>query len=160
MWTKLLKNKANEVKAQTFLRRRVGLPLVFTVAFTISACMPYSESDFAGNEPPEVEVYEPEDDSRYVPDPDYGSDFGSMPDRWSCVYSPTYDNDWHNDVVCSNGVESHRPYLRGWDSFITEDEIMSSAAEYENELNAVPPEPNTVTTSAPGLRWDRLPPQP
>src|SRR5690606_10020305 len=23
--------------------------------------------------------------------------------RWACRYSPTYNNDWHDDVVCSNG---------------------------------------------------------
>lgn len=54
---------------------------------------------------------------------------------WSCVYSTTYNNDWHDDVVCSNGAEQERPYLRGWDSFVTEAEIMESAREYEAQLN-------------------------
>jgi len=54
---------------------------------------------------------------------------------WSCSYSPTYNNDWHDDVVCSNGVDQERPYLRGWDSFVTEAEIMESAREYEAQLN-------------------------
>ena len=55
--------------------------------------------------------------------------------RWNCGYSPTMDNDWHNDVLCTNGAVEDRPYLREWDSFITQDEIMASAAEYERQLN-------------------------
>ncbi|WP_275576763.1 hypothetical protein [Microbacterium sp. B35-30] len=39
-------------------------------------------------------------------------------------------------MLCSNGTESHRPYLREWDSFVEQWEIMESAAEYEAELNA------------------------
>jgi DNA primase len=54
---------------------------------------------------------------------------------WRCSYSPTYNRDWHDDVVCSNGTEEHRPYLREWDSFISQDEIMESAREYEQHLN-------------------------
>lgn len=56
--------------------------------------------------------------------------------RWTCFYAPTYDRDWHNDVLCSNSTDSHRPYLRSWDSFVTEPEIMASAREYEQQLNA------------------------
>lgn len=55
--------------------------------------------------------------------------------QWSCSYSPTYNNDWHDDVVCTNGSEQDRPYLRDWDSFVTETEIMESAREYEAQLN-------------------------
>ena len=153
-----LKNRVNRGKTRPFIRRRAGLPLMLAVGLSTSACMPYSQSDFAGNEPPEIEVYEPEPDyERYR---DYEDYRGAVSGAWSCFYSPSYDNDWHNDIVCSNGVEEHRPYLRGWDSFVTEDEIMASAAEYENELNAASPEPNTATTSAPGPRWDVLPGQP
>lgn len=60
----------------------------------------------------------------------------SQPPEWSCAYDPTYDQDWHNDVLCSDGVSFDRPYLREWDDFVTEQEIMDSAAEYENALNA------------------------
>ena len=55
--------------------------------------------------------------------------------RWVCSYSPTYDYDWHNDIVCTNGTQQQRPYLREWDSYITESEIMESAREYERQLN-------------------------
>ena len=55
--------------------------------------------------------------------------------RWHCQYFPTIDRDWHNDVLCSNGNRERRPYLRGWDSFVTRAEIMQSAQEYEQRLN-------------------------
>ncbi|WP_299442256.1 hypothetical protein [uncultured Phycicoccus sp.] len=58
---------------------------------------------------------------------------------WRCSYSVTYNDDWHDDVVCSNGAEEHRPYLREWDDFITQDEIMESAREYEWHLNGGEP---------------------
>lgn len=54
---------------------------------------------------------------------------------WSCSYSPTYDWDWHDDVICTNGTDSERPYLRPGDDFVTEAEIMQSAREYEQQLN-------------------------
>jgi hypothetical protein len=59
---------------------------------------------------------------------------GSSP-RWTCSYLPTMDQDWHNDVLCTNGVAEERPYLRQWDSFVTEAEIMQSARKYERQLN-------------------------
>lgn len=54
---------------------------------------------------------------------------------WECLYDPTFNHDWHDDVICERGNEARRPYLRGWDSFVTEDEIMRSAREYEAKLN-------------------------
>ena len=57
------------------------------------------------------------------------------PAVWVCSYDPTYDDDWHNDVLCTNGAEFDRPYLRDWDTFITEDEMNESAREYEQQLN-------------------------
>jgi hypothetical protein len=55
---------------------------------------------------------------------------------WHCAYSATINNDWHDDVLCSNGTETHRPYLRPEDSFVTGPEIMRSAREYERQLNS------------------------
>lgn len=54
---------------------------------------------------------------------------------WVCSYSPTYDQNWHNDALCTNGAESLRPTLREWDSHVTEDELMESAREYAAQLN-------------------------
>ncbi len=55
--------------------------------------------------------------------------------EWKCTYSPTYNNDWHDDVICSNEVDQQRPYLRDWDGFVTQAEIMESARAYEHQLN-------------------------
>lgn len=59
------------------------------------------------------------------------------PDRaWVCGYSPTYNNDWHDDALCTNGTEQDRPYLLPNQSFITEADLMRAAAEYEEVLNS------------------------
>lgn len=54
---------------------------------------------------------------------------------WSCWYDPTMDYDWHNDVLCSDGVITERPYLLEDDSYVTEAEIRDAAASYEDVLN-------------------------
>jgi hypothetical protein len=70
-----------------------------------------------------------------------GADSGPAPKapraapRWSCSYSPTLNDDWHDDVFCTNGSKSRRPYLRPSDSFVTLSEIMESARKYERRLN-------------------------
>ena len=89
--------------------------------------------DTVWNEPQEIQT--PDTPANADPAPE-------VPSVWVCVYSPTYDDDWHNDVECSDGVNIDRPYLREWDDFVTEDEIMQSALEYEDALNA-------ATVSAP-----------
>lgn len=63
---------------------------------------------------------------------------------WRCSYSPTNDWNWHNDVLCSNGVHEQRPHLLRYDPHITSDEMVVAAAAYERSLNAssgVGPEP-------------------
>lgn len=86
-----------------------------------------------GSSGSELQEYEPADeqapDSGQIPQPEIDL-------RWSCSYDPTYNRDWHDDVLCSNGAESQRPYLLEGDSFVTEDEIMQAASEYEAQLNA------------------------
>jgi hypothetical protein len=54
---------------------------------------------------------------------------------WHCSWSPTYNDNWHDDALCSNGTESVRPYLRPEDSFITSEELMDAASVYERQLN-------------------------
>ena len=46
------------------------------------------------------------------------------------------DRNWHNDALCSNGVRQVRPYLRPADSYITRDELMSSARAWARARNA------------------------
>jgi len=80
------------------------------------------------------------DDSDPTPDlsdeyPDRYDDY-DMPATWVCSYDPTMNDDWHDDVLCTDGVSRDRPYLLPDDSFVTEDEIMREAARYENALNS------------------------
>jgi len=72
------------------------------------------------------------------PDPNWSGVDGARDDSagaWSCVYSPTMNRDWHDDVLCTNGEQRDRPYLRPGDSFVTEDEMIRSAQDYEDQLN-------------------------
>jgi hypothetical protein len=55
---------------------------------------------------------------------------------WSCTLSVTYNEDWHDDILCRKGDEVQRPYLREWDDFVEEWEILESAREFEAQLNA------------------------
>jgi len=45
------------------------------------------------------------------------------------------NRDWHDDVICTNGVDWERPYLLPNDDFVTEDEVAQAAREYQDELN-------------------------
>ena len=98
-------------------RTALGAVLAVCVGLMVGGCIDYPPDGNELLEQPEVQ--EP----------------GAEP-AWVCAYAPTYDQDWHNDVLCSNGVDEDRPYLREWDAFVTEDEIMESAQEYEDGLNA------------------------
>ncbi|HLT85117.1 MAG TPA: hypothetical protein VKZ83_12865 [Phototrophicaceae bacterium] len=75
-----------------------------------------------------------------VPDvPDPGSDepqLGPVPGTWVCTYEPPPDDDWRDDVVCSDGAETHQPYLDEWNPVLTEDEVWEAVLEYEDYLNA------------------------
>lgn len=55
--------------------------------------------------------------------------------RWSCFYDPTMNDDWHDDLLCTNGVDSVRPTLLPDDPFVEYDEIMQAALEYATVLN-------------------------
>ncbi|NYE36597.1 hypothetical protein F4692_001730 [Nocardioides cavernae] len=55
---------------------------------------------------------------------------------WTCWWSPTMDDNWHNDALCSDGVRKVRPHLRPADSFITRAELMSSARAWARARNS------------------------
>lgn len=55
---------------------------------------------------------------------------------WVCSWSPTFDDDRHNDVECANGIATERPYLREWDDFVKRWEIMESARSYARQRSA------------------------
>ncbi|GAA3871132.1 hypothetical protein GCM10022381_12810 [Leifsonia kafniensis] len=57
---------------------------------------------------------------------------------WDCYYEPSFNEDWHDDVVCVDGVESFRPRLLPESGFVTEDEMRAAGEAYEVELNAGP----------------------
>ena len=54
-------------------------------------------------------------------------DPGTTVTRWVCFYDPTFNRDWHDDVLCSKGNDYVRPYLRPKDRFVTEAEVMRAA---------------------------------
>ena len=110
-------------------RTAIGIVLAAGVSLLVGGCTDYSAGGNELLDEPEVQQPAPVDEPApvEVPEPE---------PMWVCTYSPTYDEDWHNDVLCSNGVGSERPYLREWDTYITETEIMESAQEYEDGLNA------------------------
>lgn len=55
--------------------------------------------------------------------------------EWSCWYDPTMNENWHDDVICTDGPTSHRPTLLPGE-FVTEEDIRFAASEYEAYLNA------------------------
>lgn len=59
---------------------------------------------------------------------------------WTCRYDPTMNDDWHDDVLCTDldGAGYDRPYLLPNDSFVTHAEMMEAAAKYEEQLNSQP----------------------
>jgi hypothetical protein len=116
------------------LSRLVAAAVVACIGVTTASCV----SEVSENERPLTpEPVEPdgEEHARAQLREQQQQQFQEMQQSWTCFYSVTYDYDWHNDVLCSNGVESQRPYLRGGDSFVTQDELMQSAHEYEDTLN-------------------------
>ena len=106
-------------------RTAIGAVLAAWVGLMVGGCVDYPPDGDELLEQPELREPELVVEGDPVPEP-----------VWVCSYAPTYDDDWHNDVLCSNGVDEDRPYLREWDTFITEDEIMESAQEYEDGLNS------------------------
>lgn len=93
---------------------------------------------FGGGEDELQPGYEETVDDQYVePEPPAPpAENQQEPATWSCFLSVTYNDDWHDDVLCRRGIEEQRPYLREWDDFVEEWEILESAREYEAQLNA------------------------
>lgn len=55
--------------------------------------------------------------------------------EWSCFWAPTMNENWHDDVLCTNGADTERPsLLTDWD-FITQADMVEEAARYEAYLN-------------------------
>lgn len=56
--------------------------------------------------------------------------------RWSCFYDPTMNNNWHDDVRCTNGAKSYRPILLADRGFVTEEDMRAAGQDYESYLNS------------------------
>jgi hypothetical protein len=54
---------------------------------------------------------------------------------WDCSYEPSINDNWHDDVLCTNGIESFRPNLLPDSGFVTEEEMTAAGQAYEVELN-------------------------
>jgi hypothetical protein len=54
---------------------------------------------------------------------------------WECRWDPSMNQNWHDDVLCTRGTESIRPVLLPNDRYVTQEEIMRAAQEYEDQLN-------------------------
>lgn len=58
------------------------------------------------------------------------------PEHWACGWAPTMNENWHDDVLCTKGFEQERPLLlTDWD-YVTYDDMMAAAADYEDWLNS------------------------
>lgn len=55
--------------------------------------------------------------------------------EWSCWYDPTINENWHDDVFCTNGPTNHRPTLLPG-QFVTEADMRAAGSEYEAYLNS------------------------
>lgn len=55
---------------------------------------------------------------------------------WSCFYDPTMNENWHDDVRCTNGAKSYRPILLADRGFVTEEDMRAAGQDYENHLNS------------------------
>ncbi|KGJ76926.1 hypothetical protein GY21_08775 [Cryobacterium roopkundense] len=54
---------------------------------------------------------------------------------WDCYFDPTMNDDWHDDVICRDGVESVRPILLPESGFVTEAEMIVAGEAFQVELN-------------------------
>lgn len=53
---------------------------------------------------------------------------------WDCVWDPTMNDNWHDDVICWRGAESVRPILLDG-QFVTEADMIAAGEAYEAQLN-------------------------
>ncbi len=120
------------------MRRRPlpAVPLVAAATVALAGCNAYDDPSDDPVAPTDWIVEQAPGPGPADPFP-ADSDLGpAVPGPWFCTYEPALDDDWRDDVVCSNGVEDHLPYLDEWDPLLTEEEIWDAVIEYEDYLNA------------------------
>lgn len=131
------------------MRKTVGLVVLSFLGLLTTGCTDYAASgtkaqgiwasdtdDFGNYEEPAIDVPDEAVSDEHDLEYQWEQMVPEQPAAWSCYLSTTFNEDWHDDVECSNGIDLDRPYLREWDDFVTEEELMQSAFEYENALNA------------------------
>ncbi len=130
------------IYGSAMLCRLLAAAAAVCVGLTTAGCV----SEVTGNEEPRtIEPVEPDDmeqarDRNREMEQQFAQEYQDQDmqqtqQTWVCAYSVTYDYDWHNDVLCSNGSDRQRPYLRSGDAFVTQSELMQTAQAYEEKLN-------------------------
>lgn len=102
-------------------------PIQWAIDFADST-IPSPQPSTAYTPPPDP-VYETE-----APDPP--APWQPSVDSWSCFWDPTMNEDWHDDVLCTNGAQRDRPLLLTDWGYVTYDDMMVAAADYEDWLNS------------------------
>ncbi|MDQ0894842.1 hypothetical protein [Agromyces ramosus] len=117
----------------------VGIPALILVVFNVWSggeifrFIELAASDESGGGPTDQAYVAPES---VIEDPTQNEIEDAMSGAWDCFYEPSMNNDWHDDVICRNGVESFRPILLAESGFVTEDEMRAAGDAYEAEVNA------------------------
>ena len=109
------------------------------LAFALTGCTSYvdvqpgyqdhldSRDDYEQSE----EYLEAEGD--YYADQQRADDFAAS--GWQCYWDPTMNDDWHDDYLCSDGVNVDRPYLLPDDPYVEKWELDAAAADHAAALN-------------------------
>lgn len=111
-----------------------------SLVFALSGCTSYSDA-----QPGYQEHLESRDDYQhseeylqaegdYYADQQRADEFTAR--GWRCFWDPTMNDDWHDDYLCSDGLNYDRPYLIPDDSFVERWELDAAVNDYEASLNS------------------------
>lgn len=103
-------------------------PIEWVTDFVAAAYPGESTSPTATDSRPAPYVAPVESDPQAPPPP--------VPELWECYWDPTMNENWHDDVLCQKGFDYDRPLLLTDWSFVTQDDMMAAAADYEDWLNS------------------------
>lgn len=135
--------KANHThKGQKMIFNFAIVTLGITSACLLAGCtsievlddfkQPHLESVEVAPEPPAETVQPP---AEYVQSP-IENGYPLTVGKWRCSWDATTNHDWHDDYVCTNGVDFERPNLIPGDTFVERWEIDEAAAAHERTLNS------------------------
>ncbi|MBH0024709.1 hypothetical protein [Salinibacterium sp. SWN248] len=108
---------------------RRSVAVLFVSVLALAGCSSYFDSQDDYQPPQEQLQTEGENSADQQPAESEASG------GWLCIWDPTYNDDWHDDYVCSNGTSFDRPYLLPEDPFVESEELAAAAAAYEDSLN-------------------------